>query len=163
MVNSNLSASLNGLQLNQGTNSNTPIFSMRNSAGSVLDLTRSNSPVRVLQPQASLSATKQQQPAGTSNITSKSSSAGDKNRPVKLLDICLHTIIRNFRRYTSIVLPDELTLKLIELLNKRRRLNDETLAPLLHPHLRTLDLANCNNVNVLKVKLNLFITKLNFS
>ena len=62
-------------------------------------------------------------------------------------------IVRNFRRYKSLALPDELALKVIRLLIKRRYLDESTLLPLLTPHLRHLDLSGSESVNISKILL----------
>jgi hypothetical protein len=71
--------------------------------------------------------------------------------PPKLVDLCLHSIVHHFKKYHALVLPDELTVRLIELLNKRRKLNDNSLAHFLHSKLRKLDLTNCQNINIPQV------------
>lgn len=60
-------------------------------------------------------------------------------------------IVRNFRRYKTLALPDELALKVIRLLIKRRYLDDTTLLPLLTPHLRHLDLSGSESANISKI------------
>jgi hypothetical protein len=110
---------------------------------------------------------------------------GKQHKVQRLLDSCLQVLIRNFEvksireKIKSHQLPgisarvvsfvqivtvfllekDELTLKLIELLSKRRRLTDETLEPFLHPRLRTLDLTNCQGVSVSLVSICFFLKK----
>lgn len=75
-------------------------------------------------------------------------------KPYRLTDLCLYNIIRNFRKFTSNIfqqLPDELSLKIMNLLNKRRKLNDSTILLFLHSDLRSLDLTNCYNVNITNI------------
>lgn len=79
--------------------------------------------------------------------------------PQRLMDLCLQTIIKSFEKKKYVFkptafhdLPDELTIKLIELLNKRRKLTDSTIAHFIHPNLRTLDFINCHNINMVAVR-----------
>jgi len=60
--------------------------------------------------------------------------------PSSLIDLCLTSVTHHLEKYTSIVLPNELTLRLVELLIRGKRLNDHTLLPFLHSNLHTLDL-----------------------
>lgn len=65
---------------------------------------------------------------------------GSKEMPASLIDLCLSSVTHHLEKYTSIVLPNELTLRLLSLLIRGKRLNDNTLLPFLHSNLRTLDL-----------------------
>lgn len=44
------------------------------------------------------------------------------------------------------MLPDDLVVKLVQLLNKKRRLDDSNIIRFLRPQMQILDLANCQNV-----------------
>eukprot|EP01117_Protostelium_nocturnum_P000993 TRINITY_DN11313_c0_g1_i1.p1 TRINITY_DN11313_c0_g1~~TRINITY_DN11313_c0_g1_i1.p1 ORF type:complete len:455 (+),score=55.18 TRINITY_DN11313_c0_g1_i1:250-1614(+) len=69
----------------------------------------------------------------------------------RLIELCLQSVMKHFKRFETIRLPDELTLKLIRLLHRRRKLNDLTIGVLLHSELRTFDLTGCQDVNVIKI------------
>jgi hypothetical protein len=66
--------------------------------------------------------------------------AKNARMPHSLLDLCLTSVSKNLDNYTSIVLPNELTLRLLALLIRAKQLNNNTLMPFLHSDLRTLDL-----------------------
>ncbi len=60
-------------------------------------------------------------------------------------------IVKNFRRYKNFSLPDELAVKVIRLLLKKRHLDESVVTPLLSPNLLQLDLSGCENVNIARI------------
>ncbi len=62
--------------------------------------------------------------------------------PKTLIELCLFFITHHVERYSStkIVLPEDLTGRLLTLLIEGKRLNDTTLLPFLHSNLRNLSL-----------------------
>jgi hypothetical protein len=71
--------------------------------------------------------------------------------PKTLIDLCMLSIAQHLECFTKIVLPDELTLRLLSILIEGKRLNDNTLLPFLHSNLRGLDLSGCQDVNVKRI------------
>ncbi|KAL6050012.1 hypothetical protein QOT17_020091 [Balamuthia mandrillaris] len=69
-------------------------------------------------------------------------------RPKSLIELCLKYVAYNLNKFTKIVLPDELTLRLLQLLIEGKQLNDHTLLPFLHSNLRRLDISGCQDVNI---------------
>jgi len=71
--------------------------------------------------------------------------------PKALVDICTLAILRHVERYNKIVLPEELTARLLALLIEAKKLNKNTLLPFLHSSLRNLNLSGCQDINVKKI------------
>ncbi|KAL6066766.1 hypothetical protein QOT17_009349 [Balamuthia mandrillaris] len=69
-------------------------------------------------------------------------------RPKSLIELCLKYVAYNLNKFSKIVLPDELTLRLLQLLIEGKQLNDHTLLPFLHSNLRRLDISGCQDVNI---------------
>ena len=67
----------------------------------------------------------------------------NNNRTIimSLLDLCMRTITTNLHLFRQIILPDELTVKLIHNLIRIKKFSDEDLNRFLHVDLHTLDLS----------------------
>lgn len=74
-----------------------------------------------------------------------------------LVDYCVLTIARKIdyliklshdNLKSSVILPNEVLIKIVHLLIKRRKLSDESLSFLLNPFITTLDLTNSQITNI---------------
>jgi hypothetical protein len=65
--------------------------------------------------------------------------------PKPLIDLCTFSVLRHVETYNKIVLPEELTVRLLALLIEAKKLNENTLLPFLHSSLRNLNLRFLSN------------------